>query len=65
VLTADGIGTLQGSTFIEGVSSHDQQSLANGIRRRVTAMRAVTRRHAAGHHVEAPCPSPAGGGSSL
>ncbi len=30
-----------------------------------TATRAVTRQHAAGHHVEAPDPSPAGRGSSL
>lgn len=35
------------------------------MRRRKTAMRAVTRRHAAGHHVEAPGPSPAGRGPSL
>ena len=35
------------------------------MRRRKTATRAVTRRHAAGHQVEAPYPSPAGRGSSL
>ncbi|WP_188797215.1 hypothetical protein [Dyella nitratireducens] len=35
------------------------------MRRRKTAMRAVTRRHAAGHHVEAPGSSPASRGSSL